>query len=126
MNICLRGVRLLPVLLFATTLILAGRSVNAVEMPIVDGVLWSKSTTLGKHAYLIGVSNLLEVEYAYQKRNDRPPSDSQSIVRRLFESTADLSLDQMTGRVDRWYRNHPDQLEKAVLDVIWLDMVLSR
>jgi len=126
MNICIRSLQLPLILLIAITLTLVARSVVAEEIPIVDGALWTKSTTIGKHSYLIGVSNLLEVEYAYQKRNGLQPSDDQSIIRRLFENTADLSLDQITRRIDQWYQRNPDKLSKAVLDVIWVDMVLPK
>jgi len=125
MNICIHNVRLF-LIISITLLTLAAQSAMAKEMPIVDGALWTKSTTLGKHSYLIGVSNLLEVEYAYQKRNGRQPSDDQSIIRRLFENTAELTLDQMMRRIDRWYQRNPDQLSKAVIDVIWVDMVLAK
>jgi len=126
MNICIRNVRLFLILLISISLALVAGSAMAKEMPIVDGALWTKSTTLGKHSYLIGVSNLLEIEYSYQKRNGQQPSDDQSIIRRLFENTADLTLDQMARRIDRWYQKNPDKLSKAVLDVIWLDMVLAK
>ena len=98
----------------------------AEEIPLVDGKLWLKSSTDDKHSYLIGVSNFLSVEYAYQKAASKPVADEQSTVRRFFEDIDDMSLDEVTRRIDSWYRNHPDRLDSAVLNVIWVDMVESR
>ncbi len=98
----------------------------AEEIPLVDGKLWLKSSTDDKHSYLIGVSNYLSIEYAYQNAANKPVADEQSTVRRFFEDIDDMSLDEVTGRIDSWYRNHPDRLDSAVLNVIWVDMVESR
>ena len=98
----------------------------AEEIPLVDGKLWLKSITDDKHSYLIGVSNFLSIEYAYQKAASKPVADEQSTVRRFFEDIDDMSLDEVTSRIDSWYRNHPDRLDSAVLNVIWVDMVESR
>jgi len=98
----------------------------AEEIPLVDGNLWLKSSTDDKHSYLIGVSNFLSVEYAYQKAANEPVADEQSTVRRFFDDIDDMSLDEVTGRIDGWYRNHPDRLDSAVLNVIWVDMVEPR
>ena len=98
----------------------------AEEIPLVDGKLWLKSSADDKHSYLIGVSNFLSIEYAYQKAANKPVADEQSTVRRFFEDIDDMSLDEVTSRIDSWYRNHPDRLDSAVLNVIWVDMVESR
>jgi hypothetical protein len=47
-------------------------------------------------------------------------------VSRFYEDVEDLSLDEITKRIDAWYGNHPDEMNKAVLNVIWVDMVKSR
>ena len=41
----------------------------------------------------------------------------------MFTKIDDISLDETIQRIDRWYRNNPDQQEMAGLAVIWVDMV---
>lgn len=109
--------------LLAGLLMLTVRTGWAGDIPLVDGKLWNKSTVVEKRSYLIGASNLLDVEYGYQQRSGQPPRDGQSIIRRLYEEVDEMTLDQVIERIDGWYRDHPGELHKAVLDVIWLDMV---
>jgi len=118
--------RLLPSAIFLVSIILTlpTHTVLAEDIPIVDGALWTKSTAVEKHSYLIGIGNLLDVEYAYQKRSGRQPSDDQSIIRRLYEDIDEMSLEKVAERIDQWYQRNPDKMSKAVLDVIWVDMVL--
>jgi hypothetical protein len=98
----------------------------AEEVPLVDGNLWSKSSVENKHSYLIGVGNLLDIEYGYQKASKKPVTDDQSIIRRFYEDIDDISLDEVTKRIDQWYQKHPDKLNKAVINVIWVDMVVPK
>jgi len=98
----------------------------AEDIPLVDGELWSKSSTDEKHSYLIGISNFLAIEYAYQQESKQPVTDDQSIIRRFFEDIDDISLDQITARIDAWYKKNPNRLDSAVINVIWVDMVESK
>jgi hypothetical protein len=75
-----------------------------------------------KRAYLVGVSNLMSAEYVYQKEFG-PPPDKQTTIQRLYEEIDEVTLDGAIDRIDKWYEDHPDQLDMTVLEVIWLDMV---
>ena len=113
-------VKLLIIMVFSISFM----SISAAEeVPLVDGKLWSKSSVDNKHSYLIGVSNLLDIEYGYQKVSKKPVTNDQSIIRRFYEDIDDMSLDEVTKRIDQWYQKHPDKLNKAVINVIWVDMV---
>ena len=96
--------------------------VAAEDVPFVDGESWKKSAPILKRAYLIGVSNLMSAEYAVQKEFG-PPPDNQTAIQRLYEEIDEVTLDQAIERIDKWYKNHPDQLDMTVIEVIWLDMV---
>lgn len=98
-------------------------SAFAEDVPIVDGALWSQSSKVEKKAYLVGASNLLSVEYAYQTRNGNPPDREQTTVQDFFTKIDNISLDETIQRVDDWYQKNPDRLDMAVLAVIWVDMV---
>jgi hypothetical protein len=95
---------------------------GAEDVPFVDGKSWKKSAPILKRSYLVGVSNLMSAEYAYQQTFG-PPPDKQTTVQRLFEEIDEVTLDEAIDRIDKWYEDHPDQLDMTVLEVIWLDMV---
>jgi len=95
---------------------------GAEDVPFIDGKSWKKSAPILKRSYLIGVSNLMSAEYAYQQEFG-PPPDMQTTIQRLFEEIDEVTLDEAIDRIDKWYEAHPDQLDTTVLEVIWLDMV---
>jgi hypothetical protein len=95
---------------------------GAEDVPFVDGKSWKKSAPVLKRSYLIGFSNLMNAEYAYQKEFG-PPPDMQTAIQRLYEEIDEVTLDEAIGRIDKWYKDHPDQLDTTVIEVIWLDMV---
>lgn len=92
------------------------------DIPFVDGTMWLASNSLAKRSYLIGISNLLSAEYAYQQKFG-PPPDNKTAIQRLYEEIDDLTLDGSIARIEAWYKNNPDKHDEAVLGVIWLDMV---
>ena len=62
----------------------------AAEIPLVNGTHWVKSTEEVKKAYLVGVSNIIQLEMAYQA--DKPvPAESQLLASgRQRDDGADL------------------------------------
>ena len=98
----------------------------AEEVPLVDGNLWLQSDTSYKYSYLVGISNFISVEYGFQKASKQPPTNAQSTVSSFFEDVDDISLEEITKRIDSWYKNNPDEMNMAVLNVIWVDMVKAR
>lgn len=107
----------------AAALCLAYSAVASAEnVPLVDGVIWGKSAPILKRSFLIGVSNLMTVEYLYQQKFG-PAPDYQTTVRRLYEGVDDVTLDETIRRIDAWYKEHPEEMSTTVLEVIWVDMV---
>ncbi len=113
--------RLLRRCVIAAVLLTAGPAF-ASDVPFIDGKLWEDSAPVLKRAYLIGVSNLLNAEYALQKEFG-PPPDDQTSIQRFYDSVENVTLDGAIERIDRWYEQNPDQMDTTVLEVIWLDMV---
>ena len=109
-------------MLLGAALLVLSVPVAAEDVPFVDGREWKKSAPVLKRAYLIGISNLLSAEYAYQQEFG-PPPDRQTAIRRIYEGVDESTLDGVIDRVDKWYAAHPDQEDVAVLGVIWIDMV---
>lgn len=97
-------------------------TLRAAEVPIVTGEHWTKSSDDVKKAYLIGLANLLQIEWAYERSN--PPSDSQSLVPMAAAGLKGQTLDGVRDTVDRWYAAHPGQLGRPVFEVIWYEAVV--
>jgi hypothetical protein len=94
----------------------------AEDVPFVDGTMWKKSAPILKRTYLVGFSNLLSAEYAYQKAFG-PPPDRQTAIQRLYEEIDDVTLDGAIAKIDAWYGANPEQMDTTVVEVIWLQMV---
>ena len=71
----------------------------ASDIPLVDGTHWMKSTDDVKKAYLVGVSNVIQLEVAYQA--DNPIPEGRSLAPRAAK-----------------------QLHRPVLETIWFEMVV--
>jgi hypothetical protein len=97
-------------------------TLQAEEVPIVTGVHWTKSSDDVKRAYLIGVANVLQIEWAYQKSN--PAAKTQSLVPTAAVGLKDHTLNTVRDLLDRWYAAHPDQLDRPVFEVIWYEAVI--
>ena len=108
-----------PLLLTAA---LAAGSARAQEVPMVTGQQWTQSTEQVKKVYLIGMTNILQVETAYQAGN--PPSDTQSVIPRLVRGLKGQTLDSVREGLDKWYAANPDKLQRPVIETIWFEMVV--
>lgn len=97
-------------------------SARADDVPIITGEHWVKSTEQLKKAYLLGMANVLQIEIAYEGTN--PPPDSQSVVPRFAKGLKGHTLDSVRDALDKWYANHPDQLQRPVVETIWFEMVM--
>ena len=101
--------RLLPRhLLAVASLVLAFTvPVHAQEVPIVTGEHWMKSSEAVKKAYLVGIANLLQVEYAYAAT--APGGEAQTIVPRMARGLRGGShtLDSVRTGLDTWYGATP-------------------
>jgi len=102
--------------------VVAWGSAVAEEVPLITGEHWVKSTDQMKKAYLIGMANMVLVEIAYEGSN--PPSDAQSIVPRMVKGLRGQTLDSVREALDKWYANHPDQLQRPVVETLWFELVV--
>ena len=110
---------LAPLWLAAT---LAAGPAHAQEVPMVTGQQWTQSTEQVKKVYLIGITNLLQVETAYQAGN--PPSDAQSVIPRLAKGLKGQTLDSVREGLDRWYAANPDRMQRPVIETMWFEVVV--
>ena len=94
----------------------------AADIPLVDGTHWVKSTEEVKKAYLVGVSNVIQLEVAYQA--DNPTPEGRSLAPRAAKGMTGQTLSGVLERLDKWYGAHPEQLQRPVLETIWFEMVV--
>ena len=123
MNICLKHAALAFVFIIALALSLPNSALAGEDVPLVDGTLWTESSPVEKKSYVIGMANLMVVEYLYQEGSKQMPSDDQTIIQRLYDATEDVTLDGIIDLIDQWYKNHPGQLKEPVIVVIWNEFV---
>ena len=97
-------------------------SVGAAEIPLVNGKHWTESSEAAKNAYLIGITNLAEVEFAYGAGD--AGTDNLSVIPRLLKGLKGQTLDSARQTLDRWYATNPDRLQRPVLETIWFEMVV--
>ena len=114
-----------PITLFLSVLLaLTGFVAWAGEdLEIVIGEHWTDSSMEQRRAYLFGVGNMLEIEQAmagdtYQSMRGR------SVVPVLLEGLSGVSISDIVAQLDKFYADHPDQLNRPVIEVLYLEMAL--
>ena len=109
-------------LVMCTAVAVVCSGARADEVPLITGEHWVKSTDQLKKAYLIGIANALQVEIAYEGMN--PPPDSQSVVPRFAKGLKGHTLDSVRDALDKWYAEHPDRLQRPVVETIWFELLV--
>jgi hypothetical protein len=95
---------------------------RADEVPMVTGEHWIKSSDEQRKAYLVGITNVIQVETAYSAAN--PPTDAQSTLPRMVKGLKGETLDSVRDGLSKWYAAHPDKLQRPVIETIWFEMVV--
>lgn len=110
--------------LFAASVLLAATSgiSRAQEVPLITGEHWMKSSEEMKKAYLVGMANIVLVEIAYEGAN--PPPDGQSVMPRMVKGLKGQTLDSVREKLNKWYAEHPDRLQRPVVETLWFEMVV--
>ena len=110
---------LLPVLL----VVLGTTAWAADDMVLVNGKHWVSSSMEQKRAFLFGVGNVLEIEEA-MAGDDYEAMRRRSIVPVLLEGLSGTSVENMVMQLDKFYADHPDQTNRPVIGVLYLEMAL--
>lgn len=115
------------VLLLLLTLSLAAWSgqTRAGDLTIVTGEHWTGASLEEKRAFLIGIGNVLEIEEA-MAGDDYESMRGRSIVPVLLEGLSGTSIADMVTELDRFYADHVDQIQRPVIEVLYLEMALTR
>lgn len=98
------------------------------------GKYWVNSQEVGKEAYLYGIESAIEVEYyinqklaAQAAKSGKKPGFSLSPFEKgWMEAFKDTTRKQIAADIDKWYADHPDQIDRPVLSVIWYELIKPR
>jgi len=112
---------LIPVLLA----VLGATVWAAQDLVIVNGEHWVDSSHEQKRAYLFGIGNVLEIEQA-MAGEDYASLQGRSIVPVLLDGLSGMSIAELVTQLDRYYADHPDQVNRPVLEVLYIEMALPR
>ena len=122
MNVSLKSRLRATLVAVCTVAALAGGAAQAQEIPLVTGEHWTKSNEQNKKAYLVGLTNMLQVEIAYQAGNTLP--DSQTVVPRFAKGLKGHTLDGAIAKLDAWYAKNPGRMQQTVVETIWYELVV--
>lgn len=115
--------KLLTILLPVLLAMLSATAWSAQDLEIVTGEHWVSSSLEQKRAYLFGVGNMLEIEQA-MAGDDYETMRGRSLVPVLLEGLAGNSIAGIVTQLDKFYADHPDQVTRPVLEVLYLEMAL--
>ena len=103
-------------------LMLMAATVRAEEIPLITGEHWTRSSEEMKKAYLLGIANIVQVEMAYE--GAAPAPDAQSILPRMVKGLKGQTLDSVRDGLNKWYAEHPERVQRPVIETIWFEMVV--
>ena len=89
----------------------------------VDGTVWMHSTDAAKRSFLLGVESALVLEYHIRTKHSEEPS---KFVKRWVEGLKDMSWQQISDKIDAYYKAHPDKMERNVFDVIGKEIIAPK
>ncbi len=117
---------LLPlVLLTALSMSAWGAQQPAQDLPIVTGEHWVASSLEQKRAFLFGVGNVLEIDQAMAGDNYEKLRGI-SIIPVLLEGLSGVAIAEMVEKVDAHYANNPDEINRPVIEVLYIELALPR
>lgn len=98
------------------------------------GEYWVKSTPENKEAYLFGIDSAIAVEATIArdmaakaaKSGKKPGSMLSPFERGWMEAFKDMTRKEIVAAVDKWYTEHPEELNRPVLSVIWFEVIEPR
>lgn len=93
---------------------------RAETIPLVTGQQWMQSTEEQKKAYLIAISNVIDVERAYagnMAKND-------DLAQRFGKGMQGQTLDSVRQGLDSYYTANPSMIQHPVIETLWFQMVM--
>ncbi len=107
--------RVLSALLLALSMAAATNAFAGKEV-MVTGFEWTQAVDQGKKGFLIGLGTMVEIEAEFQAKS--PPKGKSSIPI-LHAGLSKFTYTEIQDAVDTYYAEHPNDLSKPVIHVIW-------
>lgn len=85
------------------------------ETPIMNGAAWRQLNPDEKVAFIWGVGQLAAVEREWANKK----GETDDLGYRFAQGIAGVPMNDIVRRVNRYYEDNPDQLDKPVLRVVW-------
>ncbi|MGF6961698.1 hypothetical protein [Paraburkholderia youngii] len=102
------------------SLAMMGNVARAENIPIVTGQQWMQSTDEQKKAYLVGISNVIDIERAYAGNT----ANSNDIAQRFGKGMQGQTLDSVRQGLDSYYAANPTMIQHPVIETLWFQMVV--
>lgn len=99
------------------------------------GKYWVDTPETAKEAYLFGIESALEVQYYISKKMsaDNSTRSKKASVFTLspfgqgwMKALAGVPRKEIVAQVDKWYADHPQQLDRPVMNVLWYEVIKPR
>lgn len=98
------------------------------------GSVWMNTVEGSKLAYLFGIESAIEVEALISEKSaeraarsgKKPGYTLSRFEKGWMEAFKNTTRAQMVQEIDKWYTDHPDELTRPVLAVIWNELILPR
>jgi hypothetical protein len=94
-----------------------------IGMPLLDGTLWQKMTPDDKIAFFWGFWHVIAIDnYLAEKY---PQLKAENFSKKVSDATnrAPMTINQIVGVVDKYYQEHPDEMGKQVIAVLWGSLI---
>ncbi|MEN6440876.1 MAG: hypothetical protein ABFD97_20070 [Syntrophobacter sp.] len=94
---------------------------DSLGMPILTGELWQKMTHDSKVAFIWGFGHAVTIEHHVMEKY--PELKRDSFAPKVVEGMANIPMNEVVARVDKYYSANPDQIKEPVTKVIWVTMI---
>ena len=88
------------------------------EIPVVTGEHWLKSSAQERRAFLVGAATIIELEQEVQGT----PPPAKSTIGTWCKGLSHFTFDQLVLAIDKWYADHPDKIDRPVVEVMWYEL----
>jgi len=95
-------------------------SVSALAQAVVNGEVWMRSSDQERHSFIAGATSMIAAEEAYAKRHGTPRPVAGELIN---QQAGDLTVDQISKRITKWYEANPDRRKAPVMAVVWREIV---
>jgi hypothetical protein len=94
---------------------------DSLGVPILTGDLWQKMDNDSKVAFIWGFGHVVTIEHHLMAKY--PELKRDSFVPKVVEGMANIPMNEVVARVDKYYSANPDQIMEPVTRVIWTTMI---